>query len=330
MPKDGECHPLSSAALPLAMGHEMSGIISKVGPKVTKVKVGDHVVVEAGSCCADLHCWPHSKHYNSKPCDACKKGCENLCTHAGFIGLGVISGGFAEQVVVTEHHIIPVPKEIPLDVAALVEPLSVTWHAVKLSGFQKGSSALVLGAGPIGLCTILVLKGMGAGQIVVSEVAERRMEMARRLGVEIFDPRKHGEKSVEALRGLTKSHDGFDYSYDCSGIQATFDASLKALTFKGTATNIAVWGPNPVPFQPMNVTLQEKIITGSIGYVVDDFEEVVQAIHNGDITIEDCNHLITGKQKIEDGWEKGFEELMNHKESNVKILLTPNNHGEMK
>lgn len=79
----------------------------------------------------------------------------------------------------------------------------------------------------------------------------------------------------------------------------------------------------------MNVTLQEKIITGSIGYVVDDFKEVVQAIHSGEITIEDCKHLITGKQKIEDGWEKGFLELMNHKESNVKVLLTPNNHGEM-
>ena len=137
MPKDGECHKLSNAALPLAMGHEMSGIVSKVGPKVTKVKVGDHVVVDAASSCADLHCWPHSKFYNSKPCDACQRGSENLCTHAGFVGLGVISGGFAEQVVVSQHHIIPVPKQIPLDVAALVEPLSVTWHAVKISGFKR-------------------------------------------------------------------------------------------------------------------------------------------------------------------------------------------------
>ena len=170
---------------------------------------------------------------------------------------------------------------------------------------------------------------MGAGKIVVSEVAERRIEMAKNLGVEVFNPSKHGQKSIEVLRGLTKSHDGFDYSYDCSGIQVTFETSLKALTFKGTATNIAVWGPKPVPFQPMDVTLQEKILTGSIGYVVEDFEGVVQAIHNGDITLEDCKQLITGKQKIEDGWEKGFQELMDHKESNVKILLTPNNHGEM-
>jgi (R,R)-butanediol dehydrogenase/meso-butanediol dehydrogenase/diacetyl reductase len=154
--------------------------------------------------------------------------------------------------------------------------------------------------------------------------------MAKKLGVEVFNPSKHGHKSIEILRGLTKSHDGFDYSYDCSGIQVTFETSLKALTFRGTATNIAVWGPKPVPFQPMDVTLQEKVMTGSIGYVVEDFEEVVRAIHNGDIAMEDCKQLITGKQRIEDGWEKGFQELMDHKESNVKILLTPNNHGEMK
>ena len=80
----------------------------------------------------------------------------------------------------------------------------------------------------------------------------------------------------------------------------------------------------------MDVTLQEKVMTGSIGYVVEDFEDVVHAIHKGDITMEDCKQLITGRQKIEDGWEKGFQELMDHKESNVKILLTPNNHGEMK
>ena len=75
--------------------------------------------------------------------------------------------------------------------------------------------------------------------------------------------------------------------------------------------------------------IRDRKLTGSIGYVVQDFEEVVDALHKGDISIEECKHLITGRQKLENGWEKGFMELMNHKETNIKILMTPNNHHEL-
>lgn len=328
MPKDGETNILSNEPLPQPMGHEMAGYVVKTGPKVTKVKVGDRVVVEASCSCVDLHRWPKAKNANKPTCPACEGGCENCCDYAGFTGLGVSGGGFGERVVVSEHHVVRLPEMIPMDIGALVEPLSVAWHAIKVAKFEEGKTALVLGAGPIGLASIICLKALGAKKIVVSEVASIRRSLAEKLNVETFDPSVHGADSVKLLRRIPEGGAGFDFAFDCSGVLATFRTGVDALHFRGVHCNVAIWG-QPVDFNLMDVTLSEKNLTGSIGYTVRDFEAVVDAFKKGAISVEECRHLITGKQKIEDGWEKGFMELMNHKEKNIKILLTPNNHNEL-
>lgn len=99
MPCDGETNPLSGKPLPQPLGHEFSGIILDVSKKVTQVKKGDHVVVDASLGCHDTHRWPNSKlsHCDSKPCGACRKGIYNCCEYNGFTGLGVVGGAFAES-----------------------------------------------------------------------------------------------------------------------------------------------------------------------------------------------------------------------------------------
>lgn len=328
MPKDGEVNSLSNESLPQAMGHEMSGYVVKVGPKVTKFKVGDRVVVEASAACVDLHRWPNSKLANAPQCDACKNGCENCCEYAGFTGLGVSGGGFAERMKAIEHHVVKLPDFLPMDVGALIEPLSVAWHGAKVAKFKEGNTALVLGSGPIGLAMILVLKAQGAKKIVVSEPASIRRELAEKLNVQTFDPSKHGESAVEKLRSIPEGGNGFDFAFDCSGVAPTFNTGIAAVHYRGTYCNVAIWGKG-LDFNPMDITLQEKNLTGSIGYTVEDFKQVVHAFETKKINPEECKLLITGKQKIEEGWEKGFLELMNHKDIHIKILLTPNNHGEL-
>lgn len=328
MPKDGEVNSLSNESLPQAMGHEMSGYVVKVGPKVTKFKVGDRVVVEASAACVDLHRWPNSKLANAPQCDACKNGCENCCEYAGFTGLGVSGGGFAERMKAIEHHVVKLPDFLPMDVGALIEPLSVAWHGAKVAKFKEGNTALVLGSGPIGLAMILVLKAQGAKKIVVSDSASIRRELAEKLNVQTFDPSKHGESAVEKLRSIPEGGNGFDFAFDCSGVAPTFNTGIAAVHYRGTYCNVAIWGKG-LDFNPMDITLQEKNLTGSIGYTVEDFKQVIHAFETKKIDPEECKLLITGKQKIEEGWEKGFLELMNHKDIHIKILLTPNNHGEL-
>lgn len=330
MPKDGDTHYLSGLDLPLPMGHEMSGIVKEVGKGVTRFKPGDRVVIEATTSCGDTHRWPKSKVAKGELCPACEMGLPNCCTHGSFQGLGSVGGGFAEQVVVGEKHVVKIPDKLPLDVAALVEPLSVAWHAARLAEFKVGSNALVLGSGPIGLAMILALKGMKAGKIVVSEPAKLRRELAEKLNVVVFNPtHTRAQNAIEKLKELSPKDHGFDYTFDCSGVQDTFNAAVKAACIQGHIVNVAIWGPKPVAFHPMDMTYGEKKLTGTMGYVTRDFEEVVDAIDKGYISIEECKLLITGRVKLEDGMEKGFHELIEHKETNVKILLTPNNHGEL-
>lgn len=324
---------ISNKKLPLTLGHEMSGIVEAVGPKVSHVKPGDHVVVEASGHCADRHRYSkeNPEHYKEGLCEACEAGYVNCCKDLNFVGLGIDNGGLAEYVLYGANHVLKIPDSIPLDVAALIEPLSVSWHAIELlknlvkGGFKPGDDALVLGAGPIGLATILCLQGQKAGRIVCSEPAKIRRDDAEKLGAIVFDPTTVKGDPTELLKKLSLNGQGFSASFDASGIPATFQTSVHALKARGIAANIAIWASTvTVPLHPMDMTSQEKYTAGSLGYTTEDFEGVINSIASGQIDVEKLKILITKKVKLnQDSVKEGFEELLAHKEKHVKILLTP-------
>lgn len=311
---------ISGKGLPLCPGHEFSGVVKAVGTAVTKFKAGDRVVVEATSHCSDRERYPVEERAF---CAACNAGKPNCCKHLSFVGLGTDHGAFGQYVVYGEDHVLKIPDSLPLDLAALVEPLAVAWHAVRCANFQEGQSAVVLGGGPIGLCTILALKGHKAGRIVCSEPAGIRREFAERLGVEVFNPNDYEDPIME-LKNMLPETEGFTASFDCSGVQKTFDTSIDVLGPGGTAVNVAIWPNKPVQFVPMCLTYQEKRATGSMCYVTSDFAEVLEAIGQQLISMDEMRMLITGKVEARDAIEGGFMQLINHKETNVKILIAPN------
>lgn len=255
----------------------------------------------------------------------------NTCAHLGLIGNGVQSGGFAERVVINESHCYKVPKHIPLEVVALIQPIAVSWHAVGVSKYRQDGSVLILGGGPIGLATILALNGHGCHDIVVSEPAKIRRDLAEKMGCRVFDPTKHSpEESTRILREMAPGGEGFDYSFDCSGVPITLRQSIECLTFRGTAVNVAMWALNkPIDFFPMDITKQEKTYTGSMCYTYHDFEEVIDAFEKGLIDPEKARHMITVKVPLERGFEDAMMRLITHKEETIKVLITPNNFGEL-
>ncbi|OUM51008.1 hypothetical protein BVG19_g89 [[Candida] boidinii] len=324
-PKEGESHKISGNAGPQIMGHEVSAKVVEVGSGVEGFKVGDAVVVEVTGTCNDLERFPEAPRYGEPKCEACTMGAYNACDYLGLTGLGFSNGGLGEYMVTSYKKLIKFDNEkIPMDVAALIQPIAVSWHAVRVSKFEEGKSALVLGGGPIGLTTIFALKGNRAGDIVVSEPAKVRRELAEQLGVKTFDPTgKSPAECIEQLKKLSPSGTGFNFSYDCSGVPSTFEASVKTLMVRGVATNVAIWANKDVPFDPMHVTFAEKFVTGSICFVKSDFEEVVRAFESGYIPIDEVKKLITSKIHISEGIDNGFLELINHKEKHVKILFSP-------
>ena len=138
IPPKGAPHPLTGEEMPVVMGHEFAGVVAEVGDGVTTVKEGDRVAVEPYDVCGE--------------CAACRAGRYNICRKLGFVGLDGQQGGFAERCVVDARWAHPL-GDIPTDLGALVEPLAVAYHAVRLSELQPGGTAAVFGSGPIGLVT---------------------------------------------------------------------------------------------------------------------------------------------------------------------------------
>ncbi|KAK9456594.1 chaperonin 10-like protein [Dipodascopsis uninucleata] len=299
-------HPLTHEKIPVTLGHEFSGIVLKVGSDVTSIKPGDKVCVEA-----TLRC-------NTK-CYECRCGRTNCCEHGGFIGLSGRGGGLADKVTVPANQVFKLPDDMPLEAGALVEPLSVAWHAIRLSGFKSGQTALVLGSGPIGIATVLGLKAKGAELIIVSEPAKARREQIADFGVKnLLDPTH--DDVVAITRKLTGGV-GADVTYDCSGVQATFTTGLLAAKPGGVAFNIAIWG-KPATYNPNDCLLMEKKIMGSIGYVGEDFKEVIEAFSQG--RFKGFEKMITAKLPISETVSGGFDRLIHHKDENIKIICTPN------
>ena len=161
---------------------------------------------------------------------------------------------------------------------ALVEPIAVAWHAVKNSPLQKGDDVLVIGAGPVGLAAIQVLKARGAGKIVVSEISTRRRELAKDLGAtHLLDPRAPDvvAKCKEICDG-----EGPAIVIDAAGVQAGLDLALDASRSGATIVNIATWKEQP-RFNTLALLLGEKRYIGTLVHVKEDFAEVIEAVGSG-------------------------------------------------
>ena len=301
IPAKGHPHPLTHEEEPVTMGHEFSGTVAEVGEGVTDLTVGDSVVVEPYFVCGE--------------CGPCLEGRYNLCTSMGFIGLAGGGGGLSERIVVEQRWVHPV-GDIPLDQAALIEPLSVGHHAFRRSGAQRGDVALVGGAGPIGLLLAAVLKAEGL-TVIVTELSQARKDKAVATGVadHVLDP---GEVDVVAtVRELTGGV-GADVCFECSSVNVVLDQLLAAVKPGGVVVNVSIWS-HPATIDMQALVLKEIDLRGTIAYV-DDHPDTIRLVQEGKV---DLAPFITARIALDRLVEDGFETLIHHKETAVKILVHP-------
>ncbi|MDI9916317.1 2,3-butanediol dehydrogenase [Rhodococcus sp. IEGM 1379] len=295
----GHPHPLSHENAPVTMGHEFSGTVEEIGEGVTDVEVGENVVVEPYFVCNE--------------CAPCKAGNYHLCTQMGFIGLAGGGGGLSEKVVVDRRWIHKIGN-IPLDEAALIEPLSVAHHAVVRSGAKSGDTAIVGGAGPIGLLVAAVLKGLGVTTIV-TELSDARKDKALSSGVAdyVIDPSTEDVKArvLEISDGI-----GADIGFECAGVNAVLDTMLDTVRPAGVVVNVSIWG-KPATIDMQKLVLKEIDLRGTIAYVR-DHEAVIKMVQDG---VVDLAPFITGRIQLEDLISEGFTTLIEHNDTAVKILV---------
>ncbi|AHY45873.1 Threonine dehydrogenase and related Zn-dependent dehydrogenase [Rubrobacter radiotolerans] len=300
VPPEGSPHPITHETLPLTLGHEFAGEIEEVG-EGSRFSVGEKVAINPVYFCGE--------------CTECLRGDHNLCKKLGFYGLMGGGGGMSEHAVVPEYMINPLPEGLTTEQGALVEPIAVGLRAVRRSGLKAGDSAVVFGAGPIGAVTVQCLKALGAGTIIVCEVAEARKKKALEIGADhVVDPSK--EDAVAGILDLTDG-DGADVSFDCAGIQPTYQMALKATRKGGVFVVVAIW-EGEISHNPNDVVLKELDVRGIICYSQDDFRDTIQMLKDGKF---DTAGLITERVPLSEVVERGFEELVAHKDRHVKILV---------
>ncbi|WRS27556.1 alcohol dehydrogenase catalytic domain-containing protein [Oscillospiraceae bacterium MB08-C2-2] len=191
-------HPRAKA--PLIMGHEMSGTIVEGHPTLPP---GTPVAVNPLLSCGK--------------CEACAGGDSHVCETLGLLGIDA-DGGMAEYILAPIHKIVPLPENVSLKMGAFIEPVAVAVHAIRKGAYQPGDTAVVYGAGAIGLCTALTLRKFGALNMVVLEPNALRAQVAKDLGFTVMDPLQgdlQGDLQAE-IKNLWNGK-GIDTIFDCAG-----------------------------------------------------------------------------------------------------------------
>ncbi|KAI0329790.1 alcohol dehydrogenase GroES domain protein [Cubamyces sp. BRFM 1775] len=303
-------HPVTNDKLPVIMGHEFSGTIVDVGPGVdtSRLSLGGHVVVEALLSCMKPTCYP------------CSTGLRNICPLVTFIGIGGCGGGLAEYICVNQKLVYALPPNVPLDVGALMEPLAVAWHAVKRSNFKAGDSVFILGAGPVGLLTLRVVKALGASWVGISEPVPMRRELALKHGASAaFDPTSTTTDIVTEAKNATDGR-GADVVFDCAGIQRTLDAAFLMVKPRGTIVNVAIWITRP-ELDMVSLLTKEVILTSTLSYDDQDYPDLLEAVAQG--KFDGLEDIITRRIGFDEFIEKGIKAMLYEQDQQVKILVSP-------
>ncbi|QUX95772.1 butanediol dehydrogenase [Marinomonas sp. CT5] len=302
IPPCGHPHPISGESAPVTMGHEFSGVVYAVGEGVEDIKVGQHVVVEPYIIADDVPTGPGENYHLSK--------------NMNFIGLGGCGGGLSEKIAVKRRWVHPIANTIPLDQAALIEPLAVGYHAFVRSGAKTGDIALVGGGGPIGLLLSAVLKAKGI-TVILTELSAKRKEKAHDTGVAdyILDPTE--VNVTDEVMKITEGR-GVDIAFECTSNNKVLDTLVESTKATGAIVIVSIWS-HPATMNVHSVVMKELDIRGTIAYV-NNHEETIKLVEEGKVNLEP---FITQRIELDDLISQGFDTLIHNNESAVKIIVRP-------
>ena len=253
---------------PMVLGHEFYGSVEALGPGTEGPEPGSVAAVFAPVGCGR--------------CYNCRRGRPHLCPEMEFIG-GQRQGGLSELVAVPAANLVPMSAGVPADRRVLVEPLAVGVHAVDRAEVAAEEAVLVIGAGPIGLFTALALRSRGVERIVLTDLSDERLALARRVGA--GDPVNTREVDLDAYVRDAVRPEGVDVTFDCVGFEATTADALR-LTAKGG--RVILVGLMPQDLRVDGVALQrgERSLVGVQQYVREDYGTAMDILASGALSGE--------------------------------------------
>jgi len=289
---------------PIVMGHEAAGVLAEVGANVDLVP-GTRVTFDSMISCGQ--------------CRFCRTGQINLCDNRNVLGVSCGEyrrhGAFAEYVTVPQHIVYPIPDELDFATAAMIEAVSVAVHAVNITPIKLGETALVVGAGMIGLLTVQALRLKGCAEIWVADLCESRLELARQIGATRTISAKEITTTEQVLQWTNGQ--GVDIAMEAVGADATVQSAIASVCKGGTVTLIGNITPEvTLPLQ--SVVTREVRLQGSCASS-GEYPECIGLLAKKRIDVEP---LITAKIPLADAptW---FDRLYSGEAGLLKVIVEP-------
>ncbi len=286
---------------PMVLGHEVAGEVAEVGAAVTSVRPGDAVAVNPSLPC--------------HRCRFCLQGQPNHCLEMRFYGSAMrmphVDGGFCEMLVCDGQQAVKLPAGLSVQMAAFAEPLSVCLHAVRQAGPMLGQRVLVTGAGPIGALAMMVARHAGAGTVIVTDVLEPPLAMARRLGA---DQALNTAADAGSLDGFKTEKGWFDVVLEASGNARALASALEVVRPGGTIVQLGLSGGEMSV--PVNMLVGKEITLRGTFRFHEEFAWAVALLGSGAI---DPAPLLTEVVPLHDA-VRAFE-LAGDKSRAMKVQL---------
>lgn len=282
------------------LGHECAGVVAEVGPGVTTLKVGDKVALEPGITCGQ--------------CEFCKAGKYNLCPDVVFLATPPVQGCYEEYIAFPENMCFKLPENMTTKEGCLIEPLSVGFHAANQGDVKVGESVVILGAGCIGLVTLLACKAHGAGNIIVADIVDARLEKAKELGA----THVINSKEVDVLEEIARLTDGkgADKVFETAGSPVTIAQTAFAVKRGGTITLVGLSAQEEINYNFAQIMDKEAEIKSVFRYR-NIYPKAIEAVAAGAI---DVNGIVTHEFELEN-IQEAFEEAINNKTDLVKAVI---------
>lgn len=251
---------------PLILGHEVVGRI-ETSPSDARLLLGQRVVVNPLQTCGE--------------CSACRHGADNQCRHWRLLGMDGVPGGFAEYVAVGARNVVPIPDQMPVEVAALVEPLANTVHVFRLFGPVVPERLLILGAGTQGILALLAARYYGIAHVAMSERDVARRELARELGAEVCWSPEEGDLTQNVRRWAP---DGTDIVLEAVGTSDTRKMAVDTVRNGGKVILLGLHEQDTT-LDFSRVVRREVTLQGSFAYTRHDFEESLRLLISGTLEL---------------------------------------------
>lgn len=287
---------------PFVLGHEPGGVVVEVGKNVTHLKVGDRVALEPGKTCGH--------------CEYCREGKYNLCPDVVFFATPPVDGVFQEYVAHEAALCFKLPENVDTLEGALIEPLAVGFHAANQGGAHAGQTAVVFGAGCIGLVSMMALKAEGVSRVYVVDIMQKRLDKAMELGATgvINSMNTDVQEEIGRLTGGK----GVDLVIETAGMEVTTRQAIH-VTKKGATIVLVGYSKTGEMTLPLSLTLDKELTFKTVFRYRHIYPMAIEAVASGKVNLKGIVSNIFNFDDIQAAMDKSVSDKANIVKSVVKI-----------